>query len=40
MKFSCIPPKPESKKVWHGLNRNQGVEENMMNNTKCWWEFE
>jgi len=25
MKFSCIPPRLEPGKVWHGLNRNQGV---------------
>jgi hypothetical protein len=26
MKFSCIPPpRPEPRKAWHGLNRNQGV---------------
>jgi len=26
MKFSCIPPpRPESRKVWHGLNSNQGA---------------
>jgi hypothetical protein len=27
MKFSCIPPPPRTKprKVWHGLNKNQGV---------------
>ncbi len=25
MKFSCIPPRPESGKMWHGLNRNQGA---------------
>jgi hypothetical protein len=25
MKFSCIPPKPEPGKVWHGLSRNQGA---------------
>jgi hypothetical protein len=25
MKFSCIPPKPEPGKTWHGLSRNQGV---------------
>jgi hypothetical protein len=26
MKFSCIPPpRLEPKKVWHGLNKNQGV---------------
>jgi hypothetical protein len=26
MKFSCIPPpKPESGKAWHGLNKNQGA---------------
>jgi len=28
MKFSCIPPpRPELGKMWHGLNRNQGVVE-------------
>jgi len=27
MKFSCIPPplRPELGKMWHGLNKNQGV---------------
>ncbi len=25
MKLSCIPPRPELGKAWHGLNRNQGV---------------
>jgi hypothetical protein len=25
MKFSCIPPRPESGKLWHGLSRNQGA---------------
>jgi hypothetical protein len=25
MKFSCIPPRPELGKVWHGLNINQGA---------------
>jgi hypothetical protein len=25
MKFSCIPPRLEPIKVWHGLNKNQGV---------------
>ncbi len=25
MKFSCIPPRLESGKAWHGLNRTQGV---------------
>jgi hypothetical protein len=25
MKFSCIPPRPELGKTWHGLSRNQGV---------------
>jgi hypothetical protein len=25
MKFSCIPPRPEPGKAWHGLSRNQGV---------------
>jgi len=26
MKFSCIPPpRPEPGKMWHGINRNQGV---------------
>jgi hypothetical protein len=25
MKFSCIPPRTESGKMWHGLSRNQGV---------------
>jgi hypothetical protein len=25
MKFSCIPPRPEPGKAWHGLNRNQGA---------------
>jgi hypothetical protein len=25
MKFSCIPPRPELGKAWHGLNRNQGA---------------
>jgi hypothetical protein len=25
MKFSCIPPKPEPGKTWHGLSKNQGV---------------
>ncbi len=25
MKFSCILPRPEPRKVWHGINRNQVV---------------
>jgi len=25
MKFSCISPKLEPGKTWHGLSRNQGV---------------
>jgi hypothetical protein len=25
MKFSCVPPKPELGKAWHGLSRNQGA---------------
>jgi hypothetical protein len=25
MKFSCIPPRLEPGKTWHGLSRNQGV---------------
>jgi len=25
MKFSCIPPKLEPEKAWHGLSRNQGA---------------
>jgi len=25
MKFSCIPPRPKSRKAWHGLNKNQGA---------------
>ncbi len=25
MKFSCIPPRPESGKMLHGLNKNQGA---------------
>jgi len=25
MKFSCIPPRLESRKVWHDLSRNQGA---------------
>jgi len=25
MKFSCNPPRPEPRKAWHGLNRNQSV---------------
>jgi hypothetical protein len=25
MKFSCIPPRPELRKEWHGLSRNQGA---------------
>jgi hypothetical protein len=26
MKFSCIPPpRPELRKAWHGLNKNQGA---------------
>jgi len=25
MKFSCIPPRPEPGKVWHGLSRNQNA---------------
>jgi hypothetical protein len=25
MKFSCIPPKIEPRKTWHGLSRHQGV---------------
>jgi hypothetical protein len=25
MKFSCIPPRRELGKAWHGMNRNQGV---------------
>jgi hypothetical protein len=25
MKFSCIFPKPEPEKTWHGLSRNQGA---------------
>ncbi len=25
MKVSCIPPRLKLKKMWHGLNRNQGV---------------
>jgi hypothetical protein len=25
MKLSCIPPKPELRKMWHGLSINQGV---------------
>jgi hypothetical protein len=24
MKVSCIPPRLESGKTWHGLSRNQG----------------
>jgi hypothetical protein len=24
MKLSCIPPRPEPGKAWHGLSRNQG----------------
>ncbi len=25
MKFSCIPPRLEPGKAWHGLSRNQGA---------------
>jgi hypothetical protein len=25
MKFSCIPPRPERGKAWHGRSINQGV---------------
>jgi hypothetical protein len=25
MKFSCIPPRPELGKTWHGFSRNQGA---------------
>jgi hypothetical protein len=25
MKLSCIPPKLELGKMWHGLSKNQGV---------------
>jgi len=25
MKFSCIPPRSELGKAWHGLNKNQGA---------------
>jgi hypothetical protein len=25
MKISCIPPKPELGKEWHGLSKNQGA---------------
>jgi hypothetical protein len=25
MKLSCIPPRLEPRKTWHGLNKNQGV---------------
>jgi hypothetical protein len=25
MKFSCILPRPEPGKAWHGLSKNQGV---------------
>jgi hypothetical protein len=25
MKFSCIPPRPEPGKAWHGMRLNQGA---------------
>jgi hypothetical protein len=25
IKFSCIPPRPEPGKTWHGLIKNQGA---------------
>jgi hypothetical protein len=25
MKFSCIPPRHEPRKAWHGLIKNQGA---------------
>jgi hypothetical protein len=40
MKFSCIPPRLEPGKAWHGLNINQGVAGKHDEQSKCPWELE